>query len=190
MDFIEEVVDSDFEEFLDEKYEKESANGIQNEDSANYYIGRIKRNRDFIKMTEDKAKSLKDSFALKVDLWKTKKVNSLKNDIEHCMGLLSEYFERVAKDENVKLRFPEGNLGFYKTRESVKVDEKEVFDFIQKYNLNNGGFERFIMTVPTLDKKTLKEEGHYDPESMSFKIDEIIIPGVTVTPSTKKLNVR
>jgi len=192
MEFFEE--NNEFEDFLEDQYaENKNAECVLDEAKVNYYISRIKKNNEMKQAIIDKAKVILEDYQDKVGIWKEKKIRALDNDSSFYLERLQTYYNANAKNNKTKLHFPEGNLGYYKTRSSIKFDEPMIMEYIDMIRLrdnNPGAYSEFIKTVPKLDTKKLKEFAEIDPETNLFKIDGVAIPGVRVIPSSEEFNVR
>lgn len=186
MDFIEESFD-DFDEFLDKIEDAKPQTIIQDDETANYYVGRIKRNRNMISMYKEKAKAIKEYYLDKTKQYEESKTASLENDSERCLALLKEYYDSIAQNDKTKIRLPEGNIGFYKVPQSIKIeDEDAVLDFLN--NMDNFDVSSYIENIPSLNKKAFKNAGIVDMNT--FKFNNEVVPGITVIPSENKFNVR
>lgn len=186
MEFLEEEVE-DFDEFLDQEMEESAAEGIMDIETANYYIGRVKKNNAMKAMFEDNAKSLVTSYKDRVTLWKDTKLKALDSDNERILAMLKEYFDKTAKDKSSKLRFVEGSIGFYKTRQKVDIDEKAVMHYLES---TYEDMEPYTKTKVELDKTAFKKAGEIDPATGVFKLDNQVVPGVNVTLAGEEFNVR
>jgi hypothetical protein len=181
----------DFDEFLNDFMNQKE--GILDEESANYYIGRIKKNKANIEMVAEKAKNILANYKNKVELWSEKETQKYQNDIDHCLEMLRPYFEAHAKDSTTKLKFPEGSLGFYKTARSVKLDEKIILEEIKTLeNIDYASYlelQKYIKQVPQLDKALIKKDAKVD-ETNVFKVGNVVLTGATVTPEKITFTVR
>lgn len=190
-EFVDDWLDNDFNDFLNNQMDKNAVSGIQSDDDANYYIARVKRNRNMEKMFADKAKSILADYKCKVEMWRDKKVAFLTNDTDRCLVLLQDYYNKVAKNPNTKIRLPEGNIGFYKTRQSLEFDKEEVLSYLQKLHAEaNMPIKDFIEITTSLNSKEFRAQGKVDEETGAFVLDGFTIPGVNVKPSKNEFNVR
>ena len=187
----ENYIEDDFQEFLDQKsFEEAEACDVISEDLVNYYISRIKKNKEAQKMYEERAKNIIAEYSDKVKLWRDKHNNSIEEDIAYCLGKLEGYFEVNAKNDESKLRFPEGSIGFYKTRTSVKFDDEALLEFALDSEQNKSVFRDFLEFKPSINTKSLRNTLDLDPENGIASINGIIIPGVKVSGGNKKFDVR
>lgn len=188
MDFLEENV-NDFDEFLEEQYDNLT---IVSDADVNYYIGRIKKNKYMAKMFEDQAKNILKDYKEKVENWKNNKIDAINDDNERCLSLLKDYFDRTAKNKSSKLRFPEGSIGFYKTRQSIDIDEEEVIEYLlrikDEYDFLN--VDKYIENKPKLNTKLIRADGEVDSNNATFKLFKNPLPGVVVHPASEEFNVR
>lgn len=189
MEFLEEVVD-DFDEFLRDNHDD---NFLVSDADVNYYIGRIKKNKYMAKMFEEQAKDILKDYKEKVEEWKAKKINSLENDNERCLSLLKDYFDRTAKNKSSKLRFPEGSIGFYKTRQSIDIDEEETLEYLLKVKKDYNGIydvDKYVENTPKLNKKQIRADGELTPDGGGLKLFNNPVPGIVVHPASEEFNVR
>lgn len=178
-----------FEEFLDDTFgAKLEADEIISETDANYYIGRVKRNKDKKAAIKNRAKSILEDYKTRVALWEENQNKAIDYDIEKCMEKLEKYFSATAPNKSTKLSFPEGKLGYYKQRGSVKFDKDIVEDFV--INEDNVLSTYRIESEPTVDFESLKEEGKVNYDDLTFSVLGIVIPGVTVTAPSEKFSIR
>lgn len=191
------VLDDDFEAFLrdfnDDKTIK--TGGIQDETTANYYVSRLKKNKDIAKMYEEKAKKILDDYELKVRLWRDKKIDALLNDNERILQMLENYYMNIYDEgSSKKIRLPEGNIGFYKTPASATIDKdnkQTVLEFLHDiHNSNSVDISPYIKMEEDLNVRELKKAGEINEQTKSFKLFDCIVPGVNVKPSEKKFSVR
>lgn len=195
MDFEEQIVDDwledDFNKFLGEQVAQSSAKGIQTDEEANYYVSRIKRNRNLEKMFSDKAKNIIADYKCKVEMWRDKKTDSLTNDTERCLALLQDYYNKVAKDNTTKIRLPEGNIGFYKTRQSIDFDKDKVLAYLKKMHMDfDMPIDSYIETTTSLNTKEFRAKGVVDQNTGVFSLNGYTIPGVDVKLSKNEFAVR
>lgn len=195
MEFFEE--NTDFENFLDEEYSSEKESVSQEEViddiKVNYYIGKIKKNQEMKKMITDRSKAILEEYKDKVNLWKEKKHRALDNNNEFLMDQLKKYYDANAKNNKTKLHFPEGNLGYYKSRTSIAFDDEMIMEYIKmirKKNNDPTAYSDFIKEVQTIDTKELKNQGVIDLETNTLKINDVAFPGVRITPGKEEFNIR
>lgn len=188
---VEDWMDNDFNDFLEKEMSQSSIMGIQTDEEANYYVSRIKRNRNLEKMFSEKAKNIVADYKCKVEMWRDKKLNSLTNDSEHCLALLKEYYDKVAKDDTAKIRLPEGNIGFYKTRQSIDFDDEEVLTYLKKMHMDfDMPIDNYIKTTTSLNTKEFRTKGIIDQETGTFSLNGYTIPGINVKLAKNEFAVR
>lgn len=195
MEFVEDIVD-DFEDFLNEENDQAlKAFGIKDDVTANYYVARVKKNKDIKAMYEAKAKRILDDYELKVKLWLEKHVNSIDKDSERCLSLLEDYYKNVnGDDQSKKIRLPDGNIGFYKTQASISVDREDisfVLETLRSLQKDKGlDVDKYIKIKEDLNLKELKKDGEIDDTSSAFKLEGIVLDSVKTKPSSLKFNIR
>ena len=108
------------------------------------------------------------------------------------MSLLKDYFDRTAKNKSSKLRFPEGSIGFYKTRQSIDIDEEEVIEYLlrikDEYDFLD--VDKYIENKPKLNTKLIRADGEVDSDNATLKLFKNPLPGVVVHPASEEFNVR
>ena len=195
MEFVEDIVD-DFEDFLNEENDQAlKAFGIKDDVTANYYVARVKKNKDIKAMYEAKAKRILDDYELKVKLWLEKHVNSIDKDSERCLSLLEDYYKNVnGDDQSKKIRLPDGNIGFYKTQASISVDREDIsfiLETLRSLQKDKGlDIDKYIKIKEDLNLKELKKDGEIDDTSSAFKLEGIVLDSVKTKPSSLKFNIR
>ena len=178
--------DLDINDFFDAEFDDPSDEDAEIDDAtANYYIARIKKDKELKEMYSEKAKAIKEDYVQKLAVWEQKHYNRLDNDIEYCLARLKSYYDARAKDEKTKLSLPEGNIGFYAKPQSISIDKEVVMQFIKEHPELN----KYIQYKPDLDTKSLRKDGIIDEEYL-FKIDGSTLPGVIVKPASKVFNIR
>lgn len=160
----------DLDEFLDAQYELKEGETIMSDDTANYYVSCVKKNNEQKKSYAELAKTLKASYAEKIDLWLEQKLRTIDNDSDRRMRMLEDYFHMRQPDNTKKVRLPEGNIGFYKGRDSVKFSDDEK---LVEYLADNPGTAGYVVTRQEVDTKALRK----DIEYVEIETDE----GVYVT---------
>lgn len=190
MEFLEENVSDfdDFNDFLEHEHDSDSL--INTPADANYYIGRVKKNRYMIQLFEDQAKNILKNYKEKVEIWRDKKIEAIENDNARCLLMLKQYFDATAKSTDSKLRFPEGNIGFYKTRQSISIDEQQVLDYFNRLKDEDALFDvnKYIENKPKVNTKQLRNDGVANGEV--FSLNGKVVPGVEVRPASEEFNVK
>ena len=178
-----------FEEFLDDSFDTElEQDEIITETEANYYIGRVKRNEDRKAAVKNRAKTILEDYKIRVSLWEEKQVKAIDYDVEKCMEKLERYFAATSANKSSKLSFPEGRLGYYKQRGSVKIDKEIAGEFV-KLNKNDS-LNSYIKTEYSVDFDTLKKDAQVNYDNLTFSVNGVVIPGVTVTAPSEKFSIR
>lgn len=177
-----------FEEFLDDSYNSNlESEEIISDTDVNYYIGRVKRNEDKKAAVKNRSKTVLDDYKIRVSLWEEKQLKAIDYDTEKCMEKLEKYFAATSTNKNVKLSFPEGKIGYYKQRGSVKIDKEAAGEFVK---LNDKSLEPYIKTEYSVDFDTLKKDAEVNYDNLTFSVNGIVIPGVTVTAPSEKFSIR
>lgn len=191
MEFTSNTIEENFDDFLDEQYVVKEGQAIT-ADTANYYLGRIKSNNESKEAFEATAKELKAKYAEKVELWLAKQKQTLDNDNTHCLSILEQYFHQTQSNPDKKIKLPNGNIGFYKTRDSIQFS-----DNILEYISNNDKLKQYIVPKYSVDTKALRSDSVINEvtdekgnKSVQLKIGDVVLPVdmVTVKLGTKIFN--
>ncbi len=178
-----------FEEFLDDSFDVElEQDEVITETEANYYIGRVKRNEDRKAAVKNRAKTILEDYKIRVSLWEERQLKAVDYDIEKCMEKLEKYFIATSTNKNSKLSFPEGRLGYYKQRGSIKIDKEVAGEFI-KLNKDDS-LDSYIKTEYSVDFDNLKKDAQVNYDDLTFSVNGVIIPGVTITAPSEKFSIR
>lgn len=123
--------------------------------SANYYLGRIKQNKEKMKSYEEQAKQMKDDFIVRVEQWLDTRRSSLDYDTQHCMDMLEIYYERNKPANGKPISLPEGNIGIYATRENFDFDTNadKILPLLEK----DDALKEFIRYKPSINKMEIKK---------------------------------
>ena len=187
--FISEELD--FDEFLAQQFDKESDNEIISEDAANYYIGRIKKNKTMKELYKNRAKEILKNYESRVNAWMESKINALDSDDAYCLDKLQPYYEKNANNNAVKLRFPEGSIGYYKVATKVDINKDEVIKYLES-NFAPEQYSDFMKKEVQykLESTPFKKAVNINENDLTCSLDGMIIPGVTITPSKTVFNIR
>ena len=153
--------------------------------TANYYLGRIKQDKEKMERYKEQAKQMKDDFKIRVDTWLQSRQSSLDYDIQHCLDMLEIYYEAHKPADGKSISLPEGNIGLYSVSEKYDFDshEKDVIKYLQDHQLS-----KYLRIKPEIDKKEIKKAITFDGEKLW--IEGIELPNVPYTPKTKVFGIR
>ena len=185
----------EIQDFFDDLFNDDNVKNLEgsdlNEAQVNYYIRRVKKNKNAMKMVEERRKAIQRDYESRLKLWEAKNKDRLQEDIDYCLEKLNAYFEAHSNNDNQKLVFPEGRIGFYKKPMTISVNKDEALASIQELiKAGNNDLQKFIIQVDALDSDSLKKAGTVDEQFDLFKINDIAISGVKVTPASVDFNVR
>ena len=154
--------------------------------TANYYLGRIKQNKEKIKQYETQAKQMKDDFKVRVDTWLQNRQNSLNFDIQHCMEMLELYFEQNRPVKGKTLSLPEGNIGMYSVPAKYDFDTngKEILNILQ----TNPELQKYVRIKPEINVAELKKACTVKDDKVY--VGELELPNVGYVPKTDVFNIR
>ena len=177
------------QEAMDRLY-KEGAEANNNSDisvvDANYYLGRIKQNKEKAARYKDQAKQMKDDFNVRVDAWFQSRQKALDYDTQYCMDVLELYYEKNKPEDGKSLSLPEGNIGMYTVQ--AKYDFDTAKDVILKFLQDHPGLQKYVRFKPEINKTELKNA--CTVENGKLFIDDLEIPNASYTPKTKTFGIR
>ena len=190
-----ECSEVEIKDFFDDLFGEENNKNLEGanltEPQVNYYIRRVKKNKNSMKMIEERRKAIQKDYEMKLKLWEAKSKEKLQEDIDYCLEKLNAYFDAHSDNDNQKLVFPEGRIGFYKKPMSISVNKEEALAAIQELiKAGNENLKEFIVQVDALDSDGLKKAGSVNDQFGLFQINDISIPGVKVTPASTDFSVR
>ena len=182
----------DFECLIDDEIKREAleATAISSNSSANYYIGIIKANREEMKKITTRAKEIVDDYKFRTELWRDKQIEILENQNNYILQMLKSYYDANG-DGKSKLKFPNGNIGNYAIRESIKYDdEKALVDFIREEKKKSPlGFQNILKLEYKLNKDELKSKITFTEDGKAI-LEGVELPFVTHTEKSEAFNVR
>lgn len=182
----------DFECLIDDEIKREAleATAISSESSANYYIGIIKANREEMKKITARAKEIVEDYKFRTELWRDKQIETLENQNNYILQMLKSFYD-VNGDGKSKLKFPNGNIGNYAVRESIKYDdEKALVDFILEEKKKSPlGFQNILKREYKLNKDELKSQIQFTEDGKAM-LEGIELPFITHTEKSEAFNVR
>lgn len=173
-DLLSTIEKEDVEEL---KLDKVSERGIQNDDQADYYVGRIldleKEIEDINTIAEKKIKEYTD----KVTEWKDKVLKSPTGAHDYIQSLLEDYTRKRTEGlRKNSVALVNGTIGFRKTRDKFDVDE----DKLRKY-LDETGKTKFLENQPSKVKwGEFKKTCHLGADGI-LRDGDTAVPGVVVT---------
>lgn len=181
-----------FENLIDDEIKREAleATSISSVSSANYYIGLIKTNREEMKNITARAKEIIEDYKFRTELWRDKQIEILENQNNYILQMLKSYYEANGDGKN-KLKFPNGNIGNYAVRESIKWDdEKALVDFIRKEKKKSPlGFQNILKLEYKLNKDEIKSKVQFTEDGKAI-LEGVELPFITHTEKSEAFNVR
>lgn len=185
----------EIQDFFDDLFNDDNVKNLEgsdlNEAQVNYYIRRVKKNKNAMKMVEERRKAIQRDYESRLKLWEAKNKDRLQEDIDYCLEKLNAYFDAHSNNDSQKLVFPEGRIGFYKKPMTISVNKDEALASIQELiKAGNNDLQKFIIKVDSLDSDSLKKAGTVDEQFDLFKINDVAISGVKVNPASVDFNVR
>ena len=138
----------EIQDFFDDLFNDDNVKNLEgsdlNEAQVNYYIRRVKKNKNAMKMVEERRKAIQRDYESRLKLWEAKNKDRLQEDIDYCLEKLNAYFEAHSNNNNQKLVFPEGRIGFYKKPMTISVNKDEALASIQELiKAGNNDLQKF-----------------------------------------------
>ena len=167
-----------------------AAASISSDSSANYYIGLVKANREEMKKITVRAKEIVDDYKFRTELWRDRQIETLENQNNYILQMLKSYYDANG-DGKSKLKFPNGNIGNYAVRESIKWDdEKALVDFIREEKKKSPlGFQNVLKLEYKLNKDELKSKIKFTEDGKAIP-EGVELPYITHTEKSEEFNVR
>ena len=154
--------------------------------SANYYLGRIKKNKEKLSQYTEQAKQMKDDFKVRVEAWLQSRQKALDYDTQHCMDMLEMYYEKNKTADGKSISLPEGNIGMYSVRAKYDFDtaKEEILKFLQEHP----ELQQFIRNKPEINKSILQKACVVADGKLY--VDGYEIPHAGYTPKTTEFGIR
>ena len=182
-----DVIDPDMnKEAWDVLFQKGSENQKSlNASAANYYLGRIKQNKEKAEQYKSQAKEMKDDFKVRVDTWLQSRQNALDYDTQHCLEMLEAYYENHKPANGKSISLPEGNIGMYAVAAKYDFDtyKDKIVKFLQEHQLT-----QYIRNKPEVNKTEIKKA--VQEVDGKLYINGIELPDVPYTPKTTAFGIR
>lgn len=181
-DNLEQIIDEE----IDSQLELTEINSAW---EADRLIGIIKKNKEEAKVIEQRAKEVIDNYKYKVGLWKEKSLETLENQNKYMMKMLTDYYMKYS-DGKTKMRFPNGNLGFYAVREKIEwEDEKSLISYIEEAIKIDSSLSGLLRMKPELNKEEIKANMKFNNEGQAV-INGIVLPHISHVEKHNEVNVK
>lgn len=129
---------------------------ISSPEQANYYIKQYKKLEEELNAIEQSAKDCLEDYTFKVETWKEKSINPLKNKMDYYKSLLEQYAHSELDNTKKKsLKLVEGTIAFRAQQPSIDYDDNIMINFLQK-----NCAEECLKTTIKIDKKELRNIGN------------------------------
>lgn len=167
---------------------KEGSEGHRPVDAAtaNYYLGRIKQNKEKLRQYESQAKEMKDDFKVRVDGWLQSRQSALEYDNQHCLEILEMYFEDNKPARGKTISLPEGNIGLYATPEKYDFDTHK--EDVLRYLQDHPELQKYIRNKPEINRSELKKACSF--RDGKIYVGDLELPNVTYSPKTDQFSIR
>jgi len=148
--------------------------------SANYYVGRLKKNKEKAEAYEQQAKEMIDDFKVRVQNWLKTRQEALEYDNKHCMEMLEAFYESHKPENGKPISLPEGNVGFYTAREKYDFDtnEKEIIKLLEE----DPDMKQFLRYKPEINRIEFKKACTVDGDQVYLHGKKV---PVAFTPKSK-----
>ena len=187
-EFLEELNEYvNYEEAKEFGYNGASGFTIDNDDTANYFVKKIKEIRDEKERIEQTAAEAIVNYTAKVDRYKESKLSPLTFEETMIMERLRDYTESKLKDSKKRsIKLIEGTVGFKKRQPLFSYDDDSIIEFLRQ---DDTLYKKYVALKPSLKKNELKKEGMIDIDN-SFKLNGIVVPGVHVESCDDSFDVK
>lgn len=171
---------STLQEYLLENEEQKERFTIDNDESANWALRKIKHIQEQAKANKD----LADKEVRKITDWLINENKALEENINFFTGLLQEYAlkQRQADDKFKKRKLPLGEIKFTKQQPKFEYDDDQLVKELKDNQLSD-----YIKTKEEPKWGDLKKKGKV--QGNKFVYDGTIIEAVTVTEREDKFSI-
>lgn len=157
---------------------------IKNQDEANIYIKRYKNIVAQMNEIEKTSKEALSKYADKVNTWKESCLMPLQRKLQYYETLLQQYAEHQLEGSNKKsLKLIEGTIGFRTPPVKFNYNDEEVLYWLKQVNASD-----YLKETTTINKEALKKAGAIKDDK--FYINDVEVPGITLTKQDKKFVVK
>lgn len=157
---------------------------IKNQDEANIYIKRYKNIVAQMNEIEETSKEALSKYADKVNTWKESCLMPLQRKLQYYETLLQQYAEHQLEGSNKKsLKLIEGTIGFRTPPVKFNYNDEEVLYWLKQVNASD-----YLKETTTINKEALKKAGAIKDDK--FYINDVEVPGITLTKQDKKFVVK
>lgn len=156
--------------------------------TANYYVGRIKQDKEKMKQYDEQAKQMKDDFKVRVDTWLQSRQKTLDADIQHCMDMLEIYYAQNPPANGKSISLPEGNIGMYAVSAKYDFDtkEKQILDILR----TNPELQQYVRTKEEIDRARIRKDITIVDGEVCVGEHKIPFPEIGYTPKTTAFGIR
>ena len=173
-------------DILSELYKVDHEPGPISAVSANYYLGRIKQNREKMTKYKEQAKQISDDFKARIETWLQSRQKTLDFDTQHCMDMLEAYYEQNKPANGKSLSLPEGNIGMYSV--AAKYDFDTCKDDVLKFLQDHEELQKYIRNKPEINKAELKKA--CSVVDGKIYVGDLELPKVGFIPKTSEFGIR
>lgn len=157
---------------------------IRNQDEANIYIKRYKNVIAQMNEIEETSKEALSKYTNKVNAWKESSLMPLQRKLQYYETLLQQYTEHQLEGSNKKsLKLIEGTIGFRTPPVKFNYNDEEVLYWLKQVNASD-----YLKETTTINKEALKKAGTIKDDK--FYINDVEVPGITLTKQDKKFVVK
>ena len=157
---------------------------IKNQDEANIYVRRYKNVIAQMNEIEETSKEALSKYTNKVNVWKESSLAPLQRKLQYYETLLQQYAEHQLEGSNKKsLKLIEGTIGFRTPPVKFNYNDEEVLYWLKQVNASD-----YLKETTTINKEALKKAGTIKDDK--FYINDVEVPGITLTKQDKKFVVK
>ena len=157
---------------------------IDTTQQANYAVRKVKEIRQQMEDIHTTAKAELEAHAAKVSEWEAKQLLSLEYSEQYFTSRLEGYAHQHIDPNGKKksLSLINGSIGFKKQQPKYDYDDEKIINALKEKH------PEFIKYEPSLKKADLKKAATVVKGSVY--IDNVVVPGVTVTDQPEKFEVK
>jgi hypothetical protein len=156
---------------------------IKDMDQANFIAKKIKEVRSEIEEAAETAQAYLDSYQDKISRWLEKTQSPLRNQEAYLLRLLENFARTKLEGSSKKsLKLIEGTLQFRKQQDKYEYEDNTLLTFVEDK------LPTYVKTKPSVDKTKLKKDATV--RNGQLYINDVLVPGVTVTSQDDKFEVK
>lgn len=173
----------ELQEFLDQEEQVNEGFQIDNDQTANWALRKIKQHQQQIKNNNELAQAEIE----KIESWNQQENDKAQQSIDYFQGLLAQYaIKKREEDPKFKSqKLPHGNIGFRKKPAKWNYQDDVLLETLKKNQLTD-----FIKIKEQLDKSSIKKAFQVSDGKVINPDTGEVIEGVTVEEQGEDFQVK